>query len=273
MISRISLIAEELFPFVHCLVRSRRMKQQAKSEDILSGKDFAEYSKLSEQQILDRLEQERQRAATIDEKTFKLTFSLSVGLAFLGLAVTSLIKVVDCVTVRIIVTIFIGLGVLYVLGAGFVAVAAMRTLPSYGYGTRFLLCRQGAPQSFMAATLASQETMNLLRHIRNEAAYQALRNGLLFLFVGILVVLVFLIFRPLLPFSASSDVIQTAASERIDAVHITLIEMAEMLERLDQRNQEFDDINEKLERLLESVIELKDASRTHPPSQHDTQRR
>ena len=81
----------------------------------------------------------------------------------------------------------IGLGLFYVLAAGFVALGALRTLPSYGYGTQFMLQQQGNTQTILADALARQETMNIIRHLGNETAYQALRNGLLLLFVGILI--------------------------------------------------------------------------------------
>lgn len=187
----ISRIFEEVIPFIPYLVRSRRKRRQAECKNILNKKNFAEYRELSEQQILCRLTEERLRASAMDEKTFKLSLSLSVGLTFLGLAATLLIKAIGYVTVQIILTSFIGLGVLYVLIAGSVAVGALRTLPSYGYGTGFLLQHQRQPQEcLLAEALARQETMNIIRHLRNETAYQALRNGLLLLVVGILVFLI-----------------------------------------------------------------------------------
>ena len=63
--------------------------------------------------------------------------------------------------------------------------------------------------------------------------------------------------------SGRIDDVQAAGSERVDAVHSTLREISETLGRLDQRTQKIDDINAKLDRLLESVIELKAASHIH----------
>ena len=65
--------------------------------------------------------------------------------------------------------------------------------------------------------------------------------------------------------SESVDTVQATGSERIDAVHSTLIEISETLGRLDQRTQKIDDINDKVDRLLESVSELRGASHTHTP--------
>ena len=63
--------------------------------------------------------------------------------------------------------------------------------------------------------------------------------------------------------SGRIDDVQAAGSERVDAVHSTLREISETLGRLDQRTQKIDDINAKLDRLLESVTELRSASHTH----------
>ena len=65
--------------------------------------------------------------------------------------------------------------------------------------------------------------------------------------------------------SSRIDTVQGASSERIDAVHSTLIEIAATLGRLDQRTQKIDEMDGKLDRLLQSVIELNSASHIHPP--------
>ena len=67
------------------------------------------------------------------------------------------------------------------------ALGALRTFPTYGYGTQFLLQQRENTETVLADALARQETMNNIRHLRNETAYAALRNGLLFLFAGIIV--------------------------------------------------------------------------------------
>ncbi|HEV2899548.1 MAG TPA: hypothetical protein VGX71_17285 [Pseudaminobacter sp.] len=74
----------------------------------------------------------------------------------------------------------------YVLSSGFVALGAVRTLPSFGYGTQFLLQLQAGAPNAIADALARQELMNNIRHLRNETAYQALRNGLILLFAALL---------------------------------------------------------------------------------------
>jgi hypothetical protein len=123
----------------------------------------------------------------MDEKTFKLTLSLSVGLTVLGSTAAFLVKTVLSATVQTALAVMIGLGLLYVLAAGFVALGALRTFQSYGYGTQFLLQQQEDAQNALADALARQETANNIRHLRNEAAYQAVRNGLFLLFAAFLV--------------------------------------------------------------------------------------
>lgn len=201
----ISRTFEEIFPFVHYVKRKNRLRQRGESSGILSCQAFTGYNTLLVEQLKDRLKEERERAQGTDEKTFKLTLSLSVGLTVLGSTAASLITVVSCVTVQIILTIIIGFGLFFVLAAGFVALGALRTAPSYGYGTQFLLKlkEQENTQTVLAAALARQETMNTIRHLRNETAYQALRNGLLLLFAGILIFLVTLAYQSFYPSTVS----------------------------------------------------------------------
>ena len=71
----------------------------------------------------------------MDEKTFKLTLSFSVGVTIVGLASSSLVDTVSGVTLQVILALFLGLGTLFVLAAAFLALGALRTLPAYGYGT------------------------------------------------------------------------------------------------------------------------------------------
>jgi hypothetical protein len=193
-----SRIAEELFPFAHYLARQRRLRRRAESQNILNLEQFAGYDTLFAQQLTQRLDEERQRASAMDEKTFKLTLSLSVGLTVLGSTAALLLDAVSSPPTQTILTILIGLGLFYVLAAGFVALGALRTHPSYGYGTHFLL-QQGTDQSALAAALARQETMNLVRHLRNETSYQALRNGLSLLFGAILIFAATLAYQALCP--------------------------------------------------------------------------
>ena len=197
----ISRITEEIFPFAHYLKRKNRLRRRSNSNGILNCQGFDTHSTLPEEQLKDRLKEEHQRAQVMDEKTFKLTLSLSVGLTVVGSMAVPLIKAVSCAVVQIILAISIGASLFYVLAAGLVALGALRTSPSYGYGTQSLLelQQQENSQTYLAEILARQETMNTIRHLRNETAYQALRNGLWLLFTGILIFLTALAYQSLYP--------------------------------------------------------------------------
>ena len=183
----LSTMFEEVFPFVHYLIRCRRLRRRAETVGILDNPGFAKYGKLSPDELTERLREEHARARTMDEKTFKLTLSFSVGVTIVGLASSSLVDTVSGVTLQVILALFLGLGTLFVLAAAFLALGALRTLPAYGYGTGFLLALQQTENrhSASADALARQETMNTVRHLRNEAAYQALRNGLVLVVCGL----------------------------------------------------------------------------------------
>ena len=183
----LSTIFEEVCPFVHYVFRCRRLRRRAEAVDILDNRGFATYGRLSPDELRERLGEEHTRARAMDEKTFKLTLSFSVGLTIVGLATSSLVDTVSGVTSQVVLASFLGLGTLFVLAAAFLALGALRTLPTYGYGTGFLLELQQTENehNVLADALARQETMNTVRHLRNEAAYQALRNGLALVACGL----------------------------------------------------------------------------------------
>lgn len=180
---------EEIFPFLQYSFNKNRLQEQCDLENILSEKKFMKYAELPENLLRERLNEEHERASRIDEKTFKLTLSLSVGLSILGSFVAFFAKSVWANETIII----LGIGIFYLLVAGFIALGALKTLPFYGYGTNFALQIQTNTKTVLADALARQETMNLIRHLRNEAAYQTLRNGLSMIFIGIILLFAILI--------------------------------------------------------------------------------
>ena len=91
---RISQIAEQLFPFWNYCKYSKRLKKQCDVEVDPCAKELADYQKLPQEQLRQRLKEEHQRASAMDEKTFKLTFSLSVGLTVLGSTIAYLTQVI-----------------------------------------------------------------------------------------------------------------------------------------------------------------------------------
>lgn len=185
--SALSIAAEELLPFPHYIRRKARKYHLAGSDQILEEKQYMQYVTLSKNSLLERLSEERQRAAAMDEKTFKLTLSLSVGLIILGSTSVILVKQISLPKARIALVSLIILGLFYVLSSGFIALGALKTLPSYGYGTQLLLLDDDQIQRSLAECLARSEAINLVRHLRNETAYQSLRNGLIMLFLAAII--------------------------------------------------------------------------------------
>ena len=86
-------------------------------------------------------------------------------------------------------------GLFYRAMAGLVALGALRTAPRYGYGTQFLLEQDRPMNEILAESLARQEIVNIVRHLRNEAAFQSLRNGLLLFIIVIVMFTGIFVFR------------------------------------------------------------------------------
>lgn len=174
---------EEIFPFVSYLVFSRRQRRRIKLNEILNEKEYVNYNSISEDKIEERLKEEHQRASAIDEKTSKLTLSFSIALTFVGAAMVFLkyflFSVVMQTKFSALMNFLIFFGLSYCIIAGLVALGALRTAPLHGYGTSLLLKQAESRKRMLAESLARQEIVNLVRHSRNEAAFQSLRNGLL----------------------------------------------------------------------------------------------
>ena len=186
----ISRIFEELFPFFAYPRNRSRVKKRLNCCNILNLKDFADYKKLSSKQLIHRLDDEHQRASAMDEKTSKMTLSLSVGLTIFGFTIAFLTKSEFDDVVLMVSLILVVPGLLYLLIAVFMTLDALRTHPKYGYGTKFILDKsQGGTREveILARALARQECMNTIRHLRNEAVYQTLRNAFWLLFPWILI--------------------------------------------------------------------------------------
>ena len=194
-----SRCSEEIFPFFHYLWRKTRKFRLAESRHILEEPQYTQYANLSLEKLRKRLREERQRASAMDEKTFKMTLSLSVGLAILGFTSTTIVKQVSLPEARIALVVLIILGLFYFLSSGFIALGALKTLPSYGYGTQILLLDAEQNQRCLAECLARAEEINIVRHLRNETAYQSLRNGLIMFFLVAIVFIVFLGLETLVP--------------------------------------------------------------------------
>ena len=173
----------------------------------MSEREFTNYVDLSEDKLEERLKEEHQRASTMDEKTSKLTFSFSIALTFVGAAIVFLKNTVSPVVMQaglsVLINSLIFLGLFYSTMAGLVALGALRTAPRHGYGTPLLLEQDTHRRKKLTESLARQEVINLVRHLRNEAAFQCLRNGLLLFIVVIVMFTGIFVWRFLSAFSLS----------------------------------------------------------------------
>ena len=187
-------IAEELFPFAYYLRNSLRLKARSELPDIMQQESFRGHDRLSLKELDQRLAEEHERASLLDDKTLKVTLFLSAGFSILGLGLTiagsssSLFtNTAEPQVGAILFTGLFGVSVVYFLLASWLALGAVRTYPRFGFGTQYLLARQHSNSTALVAEhLARQETLNVLRHCRNEAVFQTVRNGLILLLTGIL---------------------------------------------------------------------------------------
>lgn len=136
-----------------------------------------------------RILEEHERAKLLDEKTFKMTLSLALGLTILGSVTAVLLRDVGQSTIATLMRSGVTLSILYIFIGGFIALTSLATLPTFGYGTGFKVEANttAAPVEVYVDALLRQETANQIRQVRNEAAFQALRNG--FVLFGIVLIL------------------------------------------------------------------------------------
>lgn len=182
-------IVRNLVPYEYYLLcRERRKKIDPQHiQYILALDEFKEYCTLCENQLEKRIEEEHRRAVAIDEKTFKLTLSLSFVVAVLGLELSLFQKLLPPTANSIMLNSMIAIAFLYILSAGLVALGALSTLPSYGYGTKFLLEQRSNRQKVLAENLSCQEIMNDCRHLRNKIVYMAMRNAFVMILAGFVI--------------------------------------------------------------------------------------
>jgi hypothetical protein len=183
---RLFRVFEEVFPFARYWSTKRKKLLEANAPTI----DSSIYNGESDAILNERLKSEVSRGAAMDEKTFKMTLSLSFGIAVLATLSPRLLSDLNHPALRALCEILIGLSVFYAFGGGFVALGAMRTLPTYGIrGSGIPSAQSGARKKFLAEAIARNEALSIVRHLRNETAYMAIRNGFICLSVALAIVL------------------------------------------------------------------------------------
>jgi hypothetical protein len=154
---------------------------------------LANYRELAVSDLEKSILEEHERSKLLDEKTFKMTLSLALGLTILGSVTAVLLRNVGESTIATLMRFGLALSIFYIFVGGSIALSSLRTLPTFGYGTglKIDVKRANAPVEVYIDALLRQEKANQIRQVRNEAAFQALRNG--FVLFGIVLILYFLV--------------------------------------------------------------------------------
>lgn len=193
MLNIILLMFEEVLPFIFFVKNKRKKLNQIQARG--ASEEKIRYSTLPIEKLNCRLSEEHERAIKIDEKTAKFTLGLSVSLTILSTASGTLAKLLPDNDINSTIILLCGLSSVFMLIAGIISLGALKTLPKYGYGTIHELRAEEEGVCYLAEVLIQQEDINIVRHLRNEAAYQCLRNGFFLLLVA-LITSIFLIRIP-----------------------------------------------------------------------------
>lgn len=193
-----SNLVQHLFPFFAYWVVKRRLDERRASDSLLERDEYSDYERLSPSELDGRLSEEHERTEKLEDKTFRLSFALTFGLAIFGLG-SGLTIDRGLEVGQPLLWVLIGLGTasaIYFWAAALLAAGALESAPTYGLGTgRRLLAQDmedGPLAIHYARELACQELVNLNQHNRNNATYMSLRNGLvLLLAVGVVALIAF----------------------------------------------------------------------------------
>ena len=175
---------EELWPPLVYLAHGKKKLTEAADGSPAAERVVKSYGVLSNAQLEKRLEEEHERGRNVDEKTIRFAMTISIALTVLSSAAGVVLKSSEGGLGETAVSILFAISALYTLSAGLLALGALKTLPTYGFGTHYLIDKE-RPEA-VARALVSQETVNIVRHLRNEATYQCLRNGFVLLLAALL---------------------------------------------------------------------------------------
>jgi|GEM_PF-1038567 len=179
---------EELLPFMFYIKRANKKLHESSVVSKDSETSLcATYEELTEEELTTRLTEEHERGKGIDEKTIKFSVTISLALTILGSAGSVVLKSVESPNLSIVSSLLIAFSVIYTISGGLLALGALKTLPTYGFGTNYLAQRKISGKEIIALALISQEKINIVRHLRNEASYQCLRNGLVLLLIALVI--------------------------------------------------------------------------------------
>lgn len=178
-------IFEEVLPVATYAFRRKKLVRLADAADLVKQRPaYQVYNKISIDGLKERIAEEQLRSTALDEKTFKMTLALTVGLTVVGTVFAVLLTAAGAGWLAKTLAWLVWLSVFYTFTSGFLALGGLRTERSFGYGTPPQLLSDKARKAFYADALPRQELMNQVRHLRNEASYQSMRNGFILLFLA-----------------------------------------------------------------------------------------
>jgi len=185
-------IIENIIPAIAYALNRRKIFKKLWAPDC-DNPDLVKYRSLDSEILNRRLKEEHERAVKIDEKTFKFTLGLSVSLTIIAAASGSFAKFLPVEGLGGVISIICSIAALYMLSAGIISLGALKTLLTFGYGTHHEVEFKANGAEYLSLALLRQEKVNIIRQLRNEAAYQSLRNGFFVLFVALILSVVVLL--------------------------------------------------------------------------------
>lgn len=196
----LSDLVEQALPFIKYLrFRSRTMSEL---ETHILGLPFSSgpildsikyYSHAEASDLREALIAEQSRGIALDEKTFKHSSSIATALTVASAATTAIAQVLTSSEWKVATVACTAPAICYVVIGGLLGFGAIRTLPTFGIGIRFMIAQNSETAAMrplkLAEALACQEAINLIRVARNEAAFMSMRNGFVFVTMAVLMVL------------------------------------------------------------------------------------
>jgi hypothetical protein len=151
------------------------------------------YAHAEEGDLREALLAEQSRGLALDEKTFRHSASIATALTVASAATTAVAQLLTSSGWKLAALACTAPAIFYVMIGGLLGYGATRTLQMFGIGMGFTMARNSAGPVMkpyvLAEALACQEAMNLIRGVRNEAAFLSMRNGFFFVALAVLVVL------------------------------------------------------------------------------------
>lgn len=185
-------IIEEIFPVpFYSKYKKKILAEVNKTEKLRKSQIFTLYQGIEEKELFDRIKEEHTRANLLDEKTSKLTLSISFGLAIIGVLSSIFTSKLEGIF-QLIFFLFSSFTIIYSLFCSILSISSLKTLPFYGYGSQFLI-QSKKDKSNIVLALICQEKMNIIRQLRNETAYMCIRNSFVCFLIIILVRLIIIL--------------------------------------------------------------------------------